>query len=1104
MKMKGPLAAASAFACLCLSLSWPPTPLAAQGVTTGQISGIVTDRQGTGLPEAIVTALHVPSGTQYRGVSRNTGAYSIPGMRVGGPYRVSVMLIGYRPDVKNDVEVNLGQNLRVDFALVQQAITVTGIEVAGAGDPLLNPDRTGAATTISPEEVMLMPSIKRSTRDLTRLDPRSDGNFSFGGKNWLYNNISLDGSYFGNPFGLDDPSPGGQSNAEPVPYDAVEQVQVSVAPFDVRQGGFTGANINTVTRSGTNQLRFSIYSFGRNEALQGNSVRGNDVTANPDLSFFQSGFSVGGPIKRDKLFFFLNFEMERTDDPGTSFAAWDGAGASPGFGVSRVRRSTMDSIRQRMLTEYNYDTGPYEGYVLETDNNKFLARIDWNVSANSNVSFRYNYLGASRDQGPHPFVLSFANAGRGPNSTTLPFRNSGYAINNNLHSFAGEWNTRNARRANRLFVSYNRFRDHRDPFSEDFPTIDIGENGVGYTTVGHEPFSIHNILDQDVLQLTDNLSFYRGNHTLTVGTTFESFHFFNSFNIFRHGVFFLPYGLFPGTATFGSTGQFFTETDPGNVNQADFRSFIGSGLYKGEFVHVGQWALYLQDEILAAPRLNLTLGARVDFPIYFTKPVDNPFSRALSALDETGTTEIVDQSKMPSATPMFSPRFGFNWNAAGDRRTQVRGGTGIFTGRVPFVWVGNVLSNPGANPNLSPGAGAPVRLTKDSSSLQQSFDVNAMDPDFKWPSAWTTDFAVDQRLPWGMVGTLEFLYSKDLNAVYMRNADLPAAVGTVTGADGRPFYGGCVFGGGNCPATAATPELNPDGGAGIYVIDNINEGWSANVTAQLRKTFGSGLTAMLAYSYTDARNTLKSTEIASVLWQNQPVQGDPNNPGVSYSEFGQRNRIVGGLTYARTWSARLKTSIGVFFEMGQGNRFSGAGGNRYSFIYSGDVNGDGYGGNDLIHIPAAQADIAFATCATSCGANVTPAQQWTALDAFINQDAYLSTHRGQIAERFGALNPWYSNVDLRILQDFGISRGSGNSHRFQLSVDILNLGNLLNSSWGVRKVASAAATSPLTLVGWTAGGVPQFNFTGPATTYIDDPNLLSRWRMQLGLRYLFN
>ena len=398
------------------------------------------------------------------------------------------------------------------------------------------PGRTGAATFVAPELVITVPSVKRSTRDLIRLDPRSDGNFSFGGRNWLYNNISLDGSYFNNPYGLDDPAPGGQANAEPVPFDAVEQVQVSIAPFDVRQGGFTGANINTVTKSGTNTYRGAIYSFVRNDELQGEKVRGSPVIANPDLKFLQSGISIGGPLIRNKLFFYLNAEIERTEDPGTQFVASRGP---TGFGISRVRASTMDSIRARLQT-YNYDTGPYEGYIHETNNDKLLLKLDWNASEAHTASLRFNYLDATRDLPPHPFVLSFANTGRGPNESSLPFRNSGYAINNRLDSYAFEVNSRSSSMANRFFASYNRFRDARAPFSADFPTVEIAEGGVTYTTAGHEPFSIHNILDQDVWQLTDNLSFFRGNHVFTLGGNFELFGFFNSFNIFRHGVFFLP------------------------------------------------------------------------------------------------------------------------------------------------------------------------------------------------------------------------------------------------------------------------------------------------------------------------------------------------------------------------------------------------------------------------------------------------------------------------------------------------------------------------------------------------------------------------------------
>jgi hypothetical protein len=538
--------------------------------------------------------------------------------------------------------------------------------------------------------------------------------------------------------------------------------------------------------------------------------------------------------------------------------------------------------------------------------------------------------------------------------------------------------------------------------------------------------------------------------------------------------------------TFSSVDEFLAATTPGDPTFKDFRSLIGSGPYKGENIDVGQLGLYAQDELLASERLNLTFGVRVDFPMYYTEPIDNPFSRGLTALDADDNPETVDQSDLPGAKALFSPRVGFNWNASGDRKTQVRGGTGIFTGRVPFVWIGNVISNPGANPNLYPVG--PVRETQDSSTLAQSFDLNAMVTDFKWPQTWVSDIAIDQQLGRGFLATLEAIYGNDLNNVIVRNADLVPPVRTLP--DGRPYFGG-----------AGANELNPDGDAGIYVLDNTSEGYNFNITAQLRKAFEFGLTANVAYSYTQAKNNLRSTEIASVLWQSQPIRGDPNRPELSWSEFGQRHRIVGSATYVKPWSERFRTSIGLFVEVAEGNRYAGSGGNRYSFIYSGDVNGDSYS-NDLIYIPRDQSDIVLADCPQGCGSNVTPQQQWDALNAFIEQDPYLSQHRGEIAERNGAVNPWYNNVDLRIMQDIGFGGGAVR-HNFQVSFDILNVGNLISSDWGVRKVATSSATSPLRLAGFDAGGAPMLQFTGPAETFIDDPNLNSRWRAQLGLRYFF-
>jgi hypothetical protein len=1041
----------------------------AQGVTTAAMNGYVKDADGNPLPNANVIAEHTPSGSQYGASTRDNGLFNLPNLRIGGPYTVTVSYIGYVSASQENIQLTLGQNFRLEFTLQSEAVEIGQIVVSGEQDNVLNSGRTGAETFVSADEIKNLPSIKRTTRDLIRLDPRSDGNYSFGGKNWLYNNISVDGSYFNNSFGLDDPAPGGQTAAEPIPFDAVEQVQVSIAPFDVRQGGFTGAGVNTVTKSGSNQWNGSLYTFGRNETFVGNQVSGNQVVANPDLSYYQSGFSVSGPIVENKLFFFLNAELERRKDPGTDFVA--SVGGSSGFGVSRVDASVMDSIRM-VMSQLGYETGPYQGFTHETNNDKILLKLDWNVNENNNVSFRYNYLDAVRGLPPHPFVFAFNNTQRGPNENSLPFQNTGYKINNELNSFALEINSRSSNWANRFFASYNIFRDFREPFSTPFPTIEIGEGGSTYTTLGHEPFSIRNILDQDVLQITNNFSYFAGDHVITLGANYELYSFFNSFNIFYHGVVVYP-----------TLGDFFTATDT-----TDFSDLIGSGPFKGEDIEVAQFSIYAQDEFLVSERLNLKYGLRVDIPIYITEPVDNPFVRSLNLVDADGNPTTFDQSKLPDATPLFAPRVGFNWDIKGDRSTQLRGGTGIFTGRVPFVWIGNNISNPGANPNL------PSHL--------QSFFINVMAPDFKWPQVWNTNLAVDHMFPGDWLLTLEGIYGKDINAVVLYNADLPPTNETLPGPDGRPFYTASTLNPGQFP---------PDGGAGVIVIDNTDEGYHFSATVQLRKNLDFGLNTSLAYTYLQAESQLRSTEIARSLWEGNPVQGNPNKPELSYSEFGARHRFTGFATYSVAWSDSWTSHFGLFVEVAEGNRFVGAGGNRYSYTYSGDVNGDGTGGNDLIYIPRNQSEIHFDPLMDPITGAVisTPDEQWAAFNAFIEQDPYLKENRGKIADRFGAVNPWWWNIDFKFMQDFSFLLGNVR-HTFQLSLDILNVPSLLNSDWGVRQFAQVAATTPLTLQRFDsdpansiADGTPIFTFSGVEQTFLDSPDIQSRWQLQLGIRYFF-
>ena len=1048
---------------LLLVLAAFAAPAMAQGVTTAALAGSVADTAGEPIIGGTVVATHEPSGTVYRGVTRTDGRFNLPNLRVGGPYTVRATYTGFAAAEQNGIQLQLGRTSEIDLVLAEATSELGELVVTGTVDATLNADRTGAATTVSQEAIEALPTISRSTADFTRLTPQASGN-SFGGRNSLYNNFTLDGSIFNNPFGLDSPVPGGQTGAQPVSLDAVEQVQVVLAPFDVRQAGFTGAGVNTVTRSGTNTVTGTAYYFGRNESLIGSSV-GDFEVRKPDLAFGQFGASVGGPIIQDRLFFFANVEAERRDDPWTNFAA--GRSGLSGAGVSRVEAAVLDRIRTRLRESYDYDPGEYEGFTNATDNNKVLLKLDANVNANTSATLRFNFLDASRGLPPNQFAIA-PTGGRGPDQNSIPFQNSGYTINNDIYSLVGEVNTRiGTRMANQFQIGYTAFRDKREvpeENAEGFPTIDIVVDGLSYTTIGYEPFSINNVLGQDVFQATNNFNLFTGNQVITLGANYEQFSFDNSFNLFYYGIFPVPSfvditgdGRPDGTRYF-SLDSFFDATNRSSPNFRDFRAEAAAQNarpFNLARTNVAQASVYGQDEI-ALGRLRLTPGLRVDVPLYFT---DVPVNRALlgvTFLDENRENETLDVSKFPSQTPLFSPRLGFNYAVDPARNTQVRGGTGLFTGRVPFVWIGNQVANQGVDNAAGIGT------------------VNVSDDDFRFPQVWKSNLAVDGALPFGVTATVEGLYTKDVNAVYVRNANLARQTGT-SPLDGRPVFGGRL-------------NRNVDG---AYVIDNTNQGYSYSLTGQLQKTFGFGLSASLAYTRSVARDLLTSTEISQFLYEGNPVQGDPNTPELAHSQFGARDRVIGSAFYRKAYSGdRFATSVGVVLEAAKGG--------RYSYVVSGDLNGDGVGVNDLLFVPARAQDLQLVT---STGAPA-PAATYAALDAFIEQDPYLSQIRGQISERNGALSPWFTQLDLRVAQDFAVTAGR-QRNTIQLSLDVQNLGNLVNSSWGVRQAVNT--TAPLVVNSIGADGRPRFEYPATATTtFRDDVNLLSRWRAQFGVRYTFN
>ena len=659
-------------------------------VTTSSIAGVISDESGKGLPGATVAAVHLPTGTPYGVTTRAEGQFNVPNMRIGGPYRITITYVGYQTETIENVSLSLGQKLPLNLTLKNGSQQLTEVVVRSNANDVLNNNRTGPQTNISSEQLRNLPTIKRSIFDYTRLNPMAGGDGSFGGRNSRFNNFALNGAIFNNPFGLDASTPGGQSDAQPVSLDAIEQIQVSLSPYDVTQSGFTGAGINAVTKSGTNQFHGTAFGFYRNQNLTGKKVKGTDIIV-PESDQKQYGFSLGGPIIKNKLFFFVNAEFDRRSDLGT--AGW--VAARPGLtgaNVARVTASDFDLVSSTLKSLYNYDTGPYENFTHKTQNAKGIAKLDWNINQTHKLSVIYNFLDAFQDKPANPSAIGR----RGPDFLTLQTYSAGYRINNKLNGGIIELNSNfNGRYANKLQVGYTAFHDTRDPFSSPFPTVNIDKDGVRYIVSGHEPFSIHNRLDQKVFQVTDNFNIYAGKHTITLGANFEKFSFDNSFNL---GSYAGAFGDFPSVDAFVTAAK-----------GADFKKDVDAAIqtFKADVwqlaqTRVGQLGVYAQDEFAVTPKLTLTYGLKVDVPMYFNtqQKIEENIGRnccytpTVTYHNETGEPVKLNSLTLPKQTPLISPRIGFNYDIKGNGTQKLRGGTGVFTGRFPFVWIGNQVANP--------------------------------------------------------------------------------------------------------------------------------------------------------------------------------------------------------------------------------------------------------------------------------------------------------------------------------------------------------------------------------------------------------------------------
>jgi hypothetical protein len=1090
-------------------------------------------------------------------------------MRVGGPYTVRISFVGFQEVSRNGIQLTIGQDYRLDVKLLE-ATTELGAVTITAVDPrsTLNAERSGPVNNISTEQIQQLPTINRSLNDFLRTTPQASSTSpgAIGGGNYRQNNITIDGSDFNNNFGIGGNLP---ANGYPVSLDAIEALTVSLSPFDVRQSGFVGSAVNAVTRSGTNQVQGSVYGFYRNQNYLGTKVSSNELPPINNTSVKQYGFRLGGPIVKDKLFFFVNAERNTEDVLGQQNitpTATSGPGSYGSAGnIVRPTSAQLDSYSSYLQSQYGYATGPYQGYNFQNERTQVLGRLDWNINSKNHLSVRYNQVTSKT---PSFVSTSRSPLGNFPNSRSslfaLPFANSNYATNYNFYSAAIELNsTIGTRFFNTLRGTYTHQNEPRSSNSSIFPFVDIldgsiarsvpsasnpnGTNGFAsystpQTSFGYEPFSLGNLRDVETYSAVDFISGTFGKHTLTLGGQFDLQSTKNGFQRFASSYY-----------TYNTWDDFANNRNP--VDFAITYSLLPNFEQAYPRFKTAQYSLYAQDEFNVNDNFRLTYGLRAELNNYLN--VREVQTHPLIAQRSFVDNQTIDTGVLPRNRVLLSPRIGFNWDVKGDRTLQLRGGSGIFTGKVPTVWIvaqsgdagliqvtqtystvgttpirnanGTVTNVPGVDPasvygslpgfingvlpfSADPNAHRPTTPPTPGSVVPSN--ISATNPNFRNPQTWKSSLALDAKLPGGIVGTIEGLYNRDLIVAYGQNYNLvnPTTL-TANGADNRDIY----------PADPALKFVNPvyngsftqSGTAraaalNAIVLSNGYKGYNWSATGQLRKQFRNGMEAMVAYTRSDARAMFDgSGDQLLNTWSGNYIVGNANRPQLSYASYVVPDRVVASLNYRKEYLKHLGTQISLFY--------SGSIQGRYSYIYGSDFNGDGQT-NDLMYIPKATSEINFADITTGTGNNqrvlFTAQQQKDAFFAYIAQDPYLSKHQGQYAERNGASLPWRNQIDVRFAQDIFVAGTTRNTLQFTL--DIFNFGNLINRNWGIfqtNPILSGGNGGGASLLSPTAvannNGAPTFrmNTFGGAlvsNSFINTVSTASTYYMQIGLRYSFN
>ncbi|AMR30809.1 hypothetical protein A0256_04910 [Mucilaginibacter sp. PAMC 26640] len=1084
-----------------------PRYLIAQ-TTRSSLSGIICDQNKVSIEGATVNLTYLFTGTQYGCSTNKDGRFTLPDLKPGGPYQLQISHTGYTTYTLKDIFLRLDEPWILNIVLDDSApmllpeVSVTAHPIKNA----LSAQRTEPGLRIDPNTLHTLPTIKRSINDYVRLVPQSFGS-SIAGGNYRQNFITIDGSEFNNNFGVGDNLPG--NGAQPISLDAIEQLSINIAPYNsIWQSGFIGSSINIVTRQGGNALQGSAYRYFRNQALNGSRV-GNDRIEKRNSNYYQNGFRLGGPIVKNKLFYFVSAEFEEERyDPQPLTAATINVPYGVTSNTARPTVTELENISNYLNTTYQYDAGQYKNIAFKNTSVKLLARFDWNIADNNTFSIRYNQLNSTRPElvnGSRSPLPSYpASMGR-RNANALPFSNSNFSTRSNFYSLAAEWNFKAAKNLfNTLRTSYTRQYEPRESESAIFPFVDILKDGVPFTSFGYEPFTYGNSRDVSIVSVTDHLSWNHKKHNWLAGIQTD---YSNTKNTY------MPFGT--GYYTFASWEDFTQGQNP--VDYALTYSTVPGmkqPVYSFNYLNVSAFA---QDHFLVNDRFSFTAGLRVDLPVFPEPLIENPLAASLTFAGG----QHLRTSQLPKATFLFSPRAGFNLYLDHQKNWRLRGGTGIFTGRIPFVWIISQARYSGMQQitqtwqgkqntpgpfNRDPQHFSPTVLPAQGTTLPSLISV--ISKDFKMPQTWKVSMGVDARLPGEIIASVEALYNKDIYAIGFKDVNLvdPQPLNIPGYPDHRLVY----------PAAANQRFINPLNSSGLpdqagrsplnaVVVDNTYKGYYWSVTAQIEKKFrkGFGFTAAFIQSMAKSYNDGDGDQTLSALNATPSVNGI-NQAELSYAGYVSPQRVVATFTYQNLYLRKFKLGVTLVYQ--------GAFDGRFSYTYSQDLTHDGTN-RSLIYVPKDPTEITFVPITSSSSGKViyTAQQQSEAFFRYLDQDRYLQTRKGKYAERNGAVLPWRNQTDLKFSHDF-ILNTQAVKHTLQLSLDIFNICNLLNPNWGVHKLVNASSILvPTNLDFVQPNGTTKPNFQMAtiggklvSETFRNDVSLGSTYSIQCGIRYLFN